>query len=52
MSSFGELAYCVTDKPKFKPFDPYLIAQDYINFPISEMQPVYFVAESFSKAKS
>jgi len=51
MSSFGELAYCVTDKPKFKPFDPYLIAQDYVNFPISEMQPVYFVAESFPKAK-
>ena len=26
MSSFGELAYCVTDEPEFKPFDPYLIA--------------------------
>lgn len=52
MSSFGELAYCVTDEPKFKPFDPYVIAQDYVNFPISEMQPVYFVAESFSNAKS
>ena len=44
MSSFGELAYCVTDKPKFKDFDPYIIAQDYVNFPISEMQPLYFVA--------
>lgn len=51
MSSFGELEYCVTSKPKLKPFDPYVIAQDYVNFPISEMQPVYFVAESFSKAK-
>jgi len=37
MSSFGELAYCVTDKPQFKPFDPYVIAQDFVNFPISEM---------------
>lgn len=26
LSSFGELAYCVTDQPKFKKFDPYLIA--------------------------
>ena len=52
MSSFGELEYCVTDKPEFLPLDPYLIAQDYVNFPISEMQPTYFVAESFAKAKS
>ncbi len=51
MSSFGELAYCVTDKPKFKDFDPYIIAQDHVNFPISEMQPLYFVAKSFEKAK-
>jgi phenylalanine-4-hydroxylase len=26
MSSFGELAYCVTDKPQFAPLDPYKIA--------------------------
>jgi len=26
MSSFGELEYCVTNKPEFKPFDPYEIA--------------------------
>jgi phenylalanine-4-hydroxylase len=30
MSSFGELEYCVTDKPKFLPFDPYKIAQDHV----------------------
>jgi phenylalanine-4-hydroxylase len=41
MSSFGELEYCVIDKPQFKPFDPYVIAQDHITFPISEMQPLY-----------
>jgi phenylalanine-4-hydroxylase len=26
LSSVGELAYCVTDEPKFKPLDPYEIA--------------------------
>ena len=26
MSSFGELEYCMTDKPQFKPFDPLLIS--------------------------
>ena len=26
MSSYGELEYCVTDAPKFKPFCPYVIA--------------------------
>ena len=52
MSSFGELEYCVTDKPIFKPFDPYVIAQNHLEFPISSMQPIYFVAESFSDAKA
>jgi|TARA_B110000285_G_scaffold228735_1_gene292190 phenylalanine-4-hydroxylase len=51
MSSFGELAYCVTEKPQFKRFDPYIIAQDHVSFPISEMQPLYFIADSFSTAK-
>lgn len=51
MSSFGELEYCVTSKPEFRPFDPYEISQNYVDFPISEMQPTYFVAESFQKAK-
>jgi phenylalanine-4-hydroxylase len=26
LSSFGELEYCVTDKPKFYPLDPFEIA--------------------------
>ena len=52
MSSFGELEYCVTDVPKIKPFDPYLIAQDYVTFPITKMQPTYFLAESFADAKA
>jgi len=37
ISSVGELAYCVTDEPKFKPLDPYDIAQNHLVFPISTM---------------
>ena len=51
MSSFGELAWCVSDKPDHRPFNPYVISQEHLDYPISEMQPIYFVAESFSKAK-
>ena len=51
MSSFGELEYCMTDKPKCLPLDPLVIAENHVDFPISEMQPLYFVAESFAKAK-
>ena len=52
LSSVGELAYCVTDQPEFKPLDPHEIAQHHLTFPISSMQPLYFAAESFAEAKS
>jgi phenylalanine-4-hydroxylase len=49
LSSFGELQYCLTDKPQVKPFEPQVTAlQDY---PITEYQPIYFVANSFADAK-
>jgi len=51
MSSFGELEYCVSDQPEYKPFDPYLIAAEHTEFPISSIQPLYFVADSFERAK-
>lgn len=51
LSSVGELQYCLSDTPKYKPLDPFEIAQNHINFPISSMQPYYFVADSFQKAK-
>lgn len=51
LSSVGELAYCVTDTPELKPLDPHEIAQHHLTFPISSMQPIYFVADSFTKAK-
>lgn len=49
LSSYGELQYCLSDKPEVRPFDPEKTGvQDY---PITEYQPVYFVAESFADAK-
>ena len=52
LSSVGELEYCLSDKPKYFPLDPFEIAQNHLNFPISSMQPYYFVADSFAKAKA
>ncbi|XP_046845151.1 protein henna-like [Xenia sp. Carnegie-2017] len=49
LSSFGELQYCMSDKPTFKDFDPEKIADT--EYPITEYQPIYFVAESFKSAK-
>lgn len=49
LSSFGELQYCLTDKPEIKPFDPYVTALQ--KYPITEYQPIYFLAESFGKAQ-
>lgn len=51
LSSVGEIQYCLSDKPKYLPLDPFEIAQNHVDFPISSMQPYYFVADSFSKAK-
>lgn len=49
LSSFGELEYCLTDKPEKKPFDPFVAAGT--KYPITQYQPTYFVAESFRVAK-
>ncbi|XP_041833003.1 phenylalanine-4-hydroxylase [Melanotaenia boesemani] len=49
LSSFGELQYSLTDKPGLKPFEPEKTCQQ--KYPITEYQPVYFVAESFDDAK-
>lgn len=49
LSSFGELQHCVSDKPAVEPFEPEkIVVQDY---PITEMQPVYFLANSFESAQ-
>uniref|UniRef100_A0A6Q2XAB3 phenylalanine 4-monooxygenase n=1 Tax=Esox lucius TaxID=8010 RepID=A0A6Q2XAB3_ESOLU len=49
LSSFGELQYCLTDKPKIQPFDP--LKTSLQKYPVTEFQPIYFVAESFDDAK-
>lgn len=49
LSSFGELEYCLSDKPEIRPFEPTKVAQQ--KYPITEYQPVYFVAESFKDAQ-
>lgn len=49
LSSFGELEYSLSDKPKLLPFDPAVAAVT--EYPITTYQPTYFVTESFEDAK-
>jgi phenylalanine-4-hydroxylase len=49
LSSFGELEYCLTDKPQVLPFDPAKTAAQM--YPITEYQPLYFYSDSFEDAK-
>lgn len=49
LSSFGELKYCLSDEPELRPFDPPQTAIQ--PYPITEYQPIYYVAESFEDAK-
>eukprot|EP00731_Ephydatia_muelleri_P028604 Em0020g248a len=41
--------YCLSDKPEVRPLDPFKTALQ--KYPITEMQPVYFLAESFQDAQ-
>ncbi|XP_062851638.1 phenylalanine-4-hydroxylase [Trichomycterus rosablanca] len=50
LSSFGELQYSLTDNPKILDFDPEKTCIQ--KYPITEFQPLYFVAESFEDAKN
>ncbi|KAK3517905.1 hypothetical protein QTP70_027308 [Hemibagrus guttatus] len=49
LSSFGELQYCLSDKPKLLPFEPEKTSMQ--KYPITEFQPVYYIAESFEDGK-
>ncbi|XP_003746671.1 phenylalanine-4-hydroxylase [Galendromus occidentalis] len=49
LSSFGELDYCLSDKPEVRTFDPAATGNQ--KYPITQYQPVYFVAESFQQAQ-
>jgi len=50
LSSFGELEYCLSDKPEIRPFEPSVTGVT--KYPITEYQPLYYVAESFASAKA
>lgn len=50
LSSFGELEYSMSDKPKILPFEPQVTGSQ--KYPITEYQPVYFLAESFADAQA
>ncbi|XP_074640101.1 protein henna-like isoform X2 [Tubulanus polymorphus] len=49
LSSFGELQYCLSDKPEVRPFEPPQTGLQ--KYPITSFQPIYYVAESFEDAK-
>ncbi|RXG60487.1 Protein henna [Armadillidium vulgare] len=49
LSSFGELEYCLTDKPEIREFEPEKTCLQ--KYPITKFQPVYYVADSFEDAK-
>lgn len=48
LSSFGELEYCLSDKPMIKEFDPAVTGLQ--KYPITQYQPIYFVSDSFESA--
>uniref|UniRef100_A0A1I7XCV9 phenylalanine 4-monooxygenase n=1 Tax=Heterorhabditis bacteriophora TaxID=37862 RepID=A0A1I7XCV9_HETBA len=50
LSSFGELQYALSDKPEVAQFDPAMTSVT--KYPITEYQPKYYLAESFSDAKN
>uniref|UniRef100_A0A2P2HVN7 phenylalanine 4-monooxygenase n=2 Tax=Hirondellea gigas TaxID=1518452 RepID=A0A2P2HVN7_9CRUS len=49
LSSFGELQHAMSDTPKFLPFDPAVTG--ITKYPITEYQPLYYVAESFEDSQ-
>lgn len=49
LSSIGELQYSLSNQPELKPFDPEVTGNQ--EYPITEYQPTYFVAESFEDVK-
>lgn len=49
LSSFGELQYALSGKPELREFEPSKTGLQ--KYPITEYQPIYYVAESFEDAK-
>lgn len=50
LSSFGELEYSMSGKPKILPFEPAAASEQ--EYPITEYQPIYYLAESFADARA
>merc|ERR1711973_876566 len=49
LSSFGELEWCLSDKPEHREFDPAVTGLQ--KYPTTQYQPVYFVTSSFEDAQ-
>jgi phenylalanine-4-hydroxylase len=51
MGSSKEIKYALSDVPKKYPLDLFEIAQNHMHNEITDLQPYYFVADSFENAK-
>ena len=51
MGSATELEYCLSGKAKFYPLELTKVAESKFEYIINDIQPYYYVAESFSEAK-
>lgn len=49
LSSYGELQYSLEGKSEYRAFEPFKTALQ--KYPITEYQPIYYIAESFEDAK-
>jgi len=49
LSSYGELEYCLSDKPELISYDPTKVASNN-DYPVTQFQPHYYVADSFDRA--
>lgn len=50
LSSFGELEYSMSGKPEIRAFDPVKTGAQ--KYPITQYQPIYYLAESFADAQA
>ncbi|CDW74002.1 UNKNOWN [Stylonychia lemnae] len=51
MGSVHELEHCMSGKPQYLKFDPFVICKDHMSYPLNDLQPKYFVCDSFSDVK-
>ena len=50
MGGLAELDFCMSDVPKYYPLDAKEITEKHLSFVINDVQPYYFVADSFKHA--